>query len=326
MKDIAAEAGVSKGLVSLILSGMPGPSADSAARVLAIADRLGYRADRAASLLARRRSRLLGVTMTPSSPFHGQLVEQIQRMADQHGYEVALGAVSPSHGERRAIEGLLDLRCEALLLLGSDLSRTALRALTASVPTVSVGRPVTLAGVDVVRADDRLGIGLAVGHLVGLGHRSIAHIDGGATSVARERRAGYTAAMSRHGLPAVVVPGGPTEGDGYAALHRLRAEYPQTTAVVGYNDRSAVGAMEYMDYFRLGVPDLLSVTGFDNSTLAERSRIDLTTVSQEATEQAELAVEAVVQRLDGGRTARTEHVLAPTLIVRSTTGPPGIKG
>jgi len=77
--------------------------------VLAIADRLGYRTNRTASPLARRRSRMLGVTVTPSNPFHAELVEEIQRVADLRGYEVGLGAVTPSHDERQVIDHLVSL-------------------------------------------------------------------------------------------------------------------------------------------------------------------------------------------------------------------------
>src|SRR5689334_16439853 len=116
--DVAAEAGVSKGLVSMVLSGSAGPSAATTERVLAIADRIGYRANRSASLLARRRTRLLGVTLVPSNVYHGELVEEIQAAAGEAGYEMALGAIGGHHDEGRSIETLVDFRCEALLLLG----------------------------------------------------------------------------------------------------------------------------------------------------------------------------------------------------------------
>src|SRR3954468_24059407 len=88
LEDVAARVGVSTASVSLVLRGAPGPSAETRRRVLAAASELGYRADRAASLLARRRSRLLGVTMDVRNPFHAELVEEIQVEADRIGYDV----------------------------------------------------------------------------------------------------------------------------------------------------------------------------------------------------------------------------------------------
>jgi len=321
IRDISAEAGVSKGLVSLILNGHPGPSAATTTRVLAIADRLGYRINRTASLLARRRSRMLGVTMTPSNPFHAELVEEIQRVADLNGYEVGLGAVTPSHDERQAIETLLDFRCEALFLLGSVLSPQELAEVTAGMPVVVMGRPVDLPGFDVVRTADRDGLRLVVDHLVGLGHRRIAHADGGAGSVAGERRIAYVEAMERHGLTPLILPGGETER---AGIHAAAALAPSAgvTAIVAYNDRCAIGVLDHLDRAGIDVPRRMSVTGYDNSFLAQLHRLNLTTVSQEPREQARLAVEAAIERLDGDRTETRVIVLEPHLVERGSTATP----
>ncbi len=309
---------VSKGLVSLILNGNPGPSAETTARVLEIADRLGYRTNRTASLLARRRSRMLGVTVTPSNPFHAELVEEIQRVADQGGYDLGLGAVTPSHDERQAIETLLDFRCEALFLLGSVLPAKELAELTAGVPVVSVGRPIDLPGFDVVRTADQEGLGLLVDHLVDLGHRRIAHIDGGDGFVSVDRRRAYTLAMGRHGLPPTVLHGGETERDGIRAAETLDLS-GGVTAVVAYNDRCAVGVLDHLDRAHINVPERVSVTGYDNSTLAQLHRINLTTVSQAPKEQARLAVAAAIERLEGDRTQDQDIVLEPHLVVRRST-------
>ena len=321
IRDICAEAGVSKGLVSMILSGTPGPSAETTARVLAIADRLGYRTNRTASLLARRRSRMLGVTMTASNPFHAELIEEIQRVADLHGYEVGLGAVTPSHGERQVIETLLDFRCEALLLLGSQLTAEDLAELTTGIPVISIGRPIELPGFDVVRTADREGFRLVVDHLVGLGHRRIAHADGGGGFVSAERRRAYTEAMEHHGLAPLILPGGETESAGIQAAAALDPA-AGVTAVVAYNDRCAIGVLDNLDRAGISVPGTMSVTGYDNSLLAQLHRVNLTTVSQEPREQARLAVEATIERLDGGRTQAQEIVLEPHLVVRGSSAAP----
>jgi DNA-binding LacI/PurR family transcriptional regulator len=318
IRDICAEAGVSKGLVSMILNGTPGPSAETTARVLAIADRLGYRANRTATLLARRRSRMLGVTMTPGNPFHADLIEEIQRVADLHGYEVGLGGVTPSHGERKVIETLLDFRCEAIFLLGATLPAADLAALIGALPVVSVGRPLDLPGFDVVRTADDRGLRLVVDHLVGLGHRRIAHADGGAGAVAVERRKAYTEAMTAHGLAPLILPGGETEPDGIRAARSLDPA-AGVTAIVAYNDRCAIGVLDHLDRTGVDVPAQMSVTGYDNSFLAQLHRLNLTTVSQEPREQARLAVEATVERLDGDRTQAREIVLEPALVIRAST-------
>ena len=102
LDDVAAAAGVSTATVSLVLRGVAGPSAATRERVLATAARLGYRPDRAASLLASRRSRLVGVVMDIANPFHAQLVEDVQEAADRRGYDLVLSAVTRGRDERRA--------------------------------------------------------------------------------------------------------------------------------------------------------------------------------------------------------------------------------
>lgn len=321
IRDICAEAGVSKGLVSMILNGTPGPSAETTARVLAIADRLGYRANRSATLLARRRTRMLGVAVIPSNPFHAELVEEIQRVADLRGYEVGLGAVTASHDERQVIETLLDFRCEAILLLGSRLPADELAALTAGTPVVSIGRPIELSGFDVIRTADSNGLRLIVDHLVDLGHRRIAHADGGDGYVSAERRRAYADAMRHHGLTPLILPGGETEPAGIDAARALDPA-AGVTAIVAYNDRCAIGVLDHFDRTGVAVPERMSVAGYDNSFLAQLHRLNLTTVSQEPREQARLAVEAAVERLDGGRSVAKEIVLEPHLVIRGSTAEP----
>ena len=85
LADVAARAGVSAGLVSLVLREQPGPSDQTRTRVLAAAHELGYRADRTASLLARRRSQHLGVLMDVRNTFHAEMVADIDAEADPAG-------------------------------------------------------------------------------------------------------------------------------------------------------------------------------------------------------------------------------------------------
>jgi DNA-binding LacI/PurR family transcriptional regulator len=322
LEDVAAEVGVSPASVSLVLRGVAGPSAETRERVLEAAARLGYRADRSASLLARRRTHLLGVPVILRDAFRAELAEEVQLAADAAGYAVALSAVTPVHDEARVVEALLDLRCEALLLLSPTLSPAALAELGARTPVVVLGRRLRPDGFDVVRVADDVGVAAAVHHLAGLGHRRIVHVDGGSEPMTADRRAGFLAAAD--GLEARVVPGGYDEAAGAAAARALLADLP--TAVVTANDRSAIGLLDVFVRAGVRVPEDVSVVGFDDSALARLAHIDLTTVSQEATGQAARAVAAALERLDAGRMEASESVLAPRLVVRGTTAPPPITG
>lgn len=314
LEDVAAAVGVSTASVSLVLRGEPGPSLQTREKVLEAADRLGYRADRAASLLARHRTRVLGVPVLLRDPFRTELAEDVHRAAAAVGYTVALGAIVDD--EARAVETLLDLRCEAVLLLSPTSADEVLRGIGARVPLVVIGRAVAPDGFDVVRVADTLGVGAAVEHLRGLGHRRIVHVDGGDAPMAAERRAGFLAAA---GPDAWVVPGGSDENAGAAAARGLLADLP--TAVVAANDRAAIGLLDVFVRAGVGVPHDVSVVGYDDSAMAGLAHIDLTTVSQEAQEQAARAVATALERLDGGRTEPTSTVLTPRLVVRGSTGP-----
>jgi DNA-binding LacI/PurR family transcriptional regulator len=323
LEDVAADVGVSTASVSLVLRGAAGPSAATRERVLEAAARLGYRPDRAASLLARRRSRLIGVMMDVRSTYHGELVEAVHEAAEQHGYDLVLSTTTRTRDEHRAVETLLDSRCEALVLLGAEADAAWLTALDRQLPVVVVGRPVPSAGVDVVRAADDEGVGSAVGHLVELGHRDIAYVDGGAGVIAVGRRAGYEQAMSRHGLAdqVRVLPGGHTEEDGVVAAGLITGWRAQPTAVVAFNDRVAVGLLDAFRRAGLTVPADVSLVGYDDSPLARLAHIGLTTVSQDAAGLTHHAVAALVERLDRGRTGHREVVVPPHLVVRTSTGP-----
>jgi DNA-binding LacI/PurR family transcriptional regulator len=322
LDDVAARAGLSTATVSLVLRGAAGPSAETRRRVLEVAAELGYRADRTASLLARRRRHLLGVMLDVRNPFHAELVEEIQAEAERIGYEVVLATLTRTHDEHRAVESLLDFRCEALLLLGPDLADDALGKLAARTPVVVIGRRARDTGVDVVRTADHTGVAQALTHLIGLGHRRIAFVDGGRGVVAAARRRGYRDAMRRAGRDPLVVPGDHTEEGGILAGRLLAALPDRPSAVVASNDRLAVGLLDAFLREGVAVPGEVSVVGYDDSTLARLAHIDLTTVNQDAPAQARHAVAAAVSRLDQGRTEPVEVVLRPHLVVRGSTAPP----
>ena len=316
LDDVASRAGVSTASVSLVLRGRPGPSDSTREAVLQAAADLGYRVDRTASLLARRRTQLLGVTMDVSSPFHAELLEDLQAAADERGYDLVVSPLTRTRDERRAVEMLLDFRCEALLLLGPTSSDAALAELARDHHVVALGRRIQVPGIDVIRAADDVGVGLAVDHLAGLGHAAVAFVDGPRGAIASLRRQGFRAATRRLGLTAHVVGGGATEEAGQAAVDDL----PDATGLVCFNDRAALGVLAGLRSHGRDVPGEVSVVGYDDSPVARLATIDLTSVSQATAPMAVAAVQAATQRLDEGRVEAVDIVLEPHLEVRGTTG------
>ena len=324
LADVAARAGVSVPLVSIVMRDAPGASPANRERVRRAAEELGYRPDSRARMLRRIRSRLIGVVFGVQHAFHGDLVSGLYEAADAAGYELALSAVTPARDERRAATSLLHDRCEALILLGPQLPTSYLGDLAATMPVVVVARAVRHHAVDVVRTDDAAGLGEAVDHLVNLGHRRIAHIDGGRAPGAAERRRGYRAALQRHGLAdtAQILPGGLTEDDGATAAEALLDRTIRPTAVTVFNDRCATGVLDVLRREGLNVPNDLSVTGYDDSRLARLSQIALTTVGQDTQTITTAAITRAINRLDHATINGRELVIPPSLIVRKTTAPP----
>jgi DNA-binding LacI/PurR family transcriptional regulator len=124
--------------------------------------------------------------------------------------------------------------------------------------------------------------------------------------------------LDRHGLEPLVLPGGHSERDGMRAAQALDLS-SGITAVMAFNDRCAVGVLDVLDKARVRVPKQMSVTGFDDSLVAQLRRMNLTTISQAPVEQARLAVAAAIERLDGPRTERVEQILRPHLVIRGST-------
>ena len=322
LEHVAARAGVSRALVSIVMRDAPGASEATRARVRAAADELGYRPDGRARLLAGRRTRLLGVALTLNNPFHADVAEGVYAAAEAHGYQVVLGAMTAARGADTAVEALLAYRCEALILLGAPMRGAELGELARNQPVVVVGQASRTATVDTVRAADGPGLGLAVEHLAELGHRSIVHVDGGRAPASAARRTGYRAAMARLGLRAEtrVLPGGEREEDGADAA-RVLIDGGLPDAVITYNDRSAVGLLDVFARRGVDVPGEVSVVGYDDTRIARLPYLRLTTVSQDTGRLAALAVQRAVDRVEGTDVDGRDVVLAPHLVVRGTTAP-----
>lgn len=322
--DVADRAGVSRALVSIVMRGAAGAGAETRARVLAAAEEIGYRPDARARLLASGQSRLLGVVFGMAGRFHLELLDGLYVAADAAGYELILSALTPSRDERRAVETLLDFRCDAVILIGPAVG--AGPVLAGRLPVTVIGWPVPDPAVDVVRTSDDQGMRQAVDHLVELGHRQILHVDGGPGPVSVSRRRAFRSAARRHGLHrhVRVVRGGISQEDGVAAARRLLAgdaPHPFPTAVMGYNDDVAAGLLETFDRAGLRVPADVSVVGWDDSSLSRLPHLDLTTVRQDAAEMTRLAVARSVARLAAEPIADRDLVLPPQLVVRGSTGP-----
>ena len=318
LEDVARRAEVSRALVSIVMRDAKGASAATRERVQRAARELGYRPDVRARSLASQQSGLIGVVFGVAGAFHLDLIEGLYEAAELTGHELVLSALTSRRDEQRALRSLHDFRFDALVMLGPP---TPAPLMAGEVPLVVVGWHVDHPAVDVVRTSDDAGMRFAVEHLVGLGHRDIAHIDGGAHLIADARRAGYERTMTEMGLAAHirVVPGGQSQLDGLRAASALLSAPTLPSAVIAYNDDVAVAVMNALSLHGVAVPDNLSVVGWDDSEVARLSHVTLTSVAQDPHALAALAVERVLARSGTQDVADREAVLEPELRVRAST-------
>jgi DNA-binding LacI/PurR family transcriptional regulator len=325
MEDVARLAGVSRALVSLVMRDSPKVSAHARSEVLAAAEQLGYRPNLLARNLASRRTMTIGVLLNDlHNPFFAEVADGILAAADRAGYRVLFntGRCRPA-AEARALESFLEQRVDGIILVSPRLPVSRVEAVASDVAVVAVCRTLRSRRVDTVYNDEEEGAGLAVDHLVSLGHERIVHVDGGRGAGSAPRRAAYLRAMRSHGLGAhaCVVGGDFTELSGVRAVSALlgRAQIP--TALFVANDLSAAGAVDRIEEEGLRVPDDVSVVGYDNTMLSAMRHLSLTTVHQPRDEMGRLAVATLLERMSGARAEAVSRAVSPSLVVRRTTAP-----
>jgi DNA-binding LacI/PurR family transcriptional regulator len=326
MEDVAARAGVSRALVSLVIRGSSKVSEKRRRRVLAAAAELGYRPNAMARGLASKQTRTIGVFLDElHNPFYAEIMDGVEEGAADLGYRVLIGTAGRRDGAARAtIDAFLELRADGLVLVGPRLPSAEIAAAAKSTPVVVVARSMRSPLVDSIANDEHAGARLAVRHLAELGHRSIAHVDGGAGAGARARRDGYSRAMAELGLAREtrVVPGDYTDVAGVRAAERLLEAARLPTAVFAANDFVAAGLIDRLEETGLRVPDDLSVVGYDNTYLAALHHMSLTTIDQPRPQMGRRAMELLVERIEQARVRPVHQRVKPALVVRGSTARP----
>lgn len=322
MDDVARRAGVSRALVSLALSGSDRVSDASRSAVLLAADELGYRPNLIARNLASKQTRTVGLIVNDlHNPYFPGIVDGIKRALGRRGYRLLLNSAFLDDGdELAALDTFIDFRVDGIILVGSRARQIQIEAAARSIPMVVASRPLRTDLLDTMNNDDRLGATLAVEHLVRLGHRHIWHIDGADGAGAEERRIGYATAMERHGLQPRIEPGAYTEAAGAAATDLIFGRGDRCTAIFAANDLAALGALDAVAARGMHVPRDVALVGYDNTFVAALRHVGLTSIDQNRERLGELAVDALLERIEDGRTEARHVVITPMLVTRATCG------
>jgi DNA-binding LacI/PurR family transcriptional regulator len=327
MQDVARLAGVSHQTVSRVLNHHPSVRPETRERVQAAIGTLGYRRNSAARALARNRSGTIGLlaaSTSRSGPVSTLVaVEEASRAAGMYVNITSLRVYDPA-SVRAALDHFLDQGVEGIIAIAPV--QAAVDAATAGahdLPTVIIAPPDEAGRAALhVAVDQRAGARLAVRHLVGLGHRGIAHLGGPpAWRDAAERATGWREELAVAGLPAApLLPGDWTAASGYAAAQGWSGD--GVTAVFAANDLMALGLVRGLSEQGLRVPADVSVVGFDDIEVTGYSLPPLTTVRQDFGDLGRAAVRVLLARL-AGQQPSAPTLIEPELVVRASTAPPG---
>jgi LacI family transcriptional regulator len=330
IRDVAAEAGVSTATVSRVLNNGVGFSAETRDRVLRAAERRGYRVAPTRRATGSRPGVVAVCCPYQLTDYFGLVLSGTAYSLQQRGKLVLLSTT----GEGKTAASLYELlggdRTEGAILIGPRSPTAALVDLRAMGYHFVVVEPLVPLPRDVaaISTAHMAGAKAATEHLIMLGHTRIATIGGPCHwKASRERLSGYRAALASIGtIPSdelVCSVEDPGVHEGLVATSSLLDLAEPPTAIVAFNDKTAIGAMEAAVARGQRVPEDLSVVGFDDLLeICEAVVPRLTTVRQRMEDMGRIAVE-VLMRLLAGRDIDTLHVeLATELVIGQSTGPP----
>ena len=324
IRDVAREAKVSTATVSHVLNKTGQVSQKTRRQVLSVVRRLGYFPNAHARNLAWRSSRTLGMIVSDiENPFFPEIIKSFEARARQLGYEVILSDTNydPSL-MRRATERMLEHHVRGVAVMTSEANLPLIDEIARrriAVTFLDLG-PVQKY-VSNIRIDYFSGIQQVVEHLFQLGHRRMTFAGerpGLKSNIAR--REAFVECMKALSLD----PGPMLKGDlrfegGRAAALTILKLKPRPTAVVAVNDLTAVGLIKGFTQAGLRVPKDISVTGFDNTHLAEYITPSITTVDIHRDWLGRMAADALHELSTAGEPQGREYSIPAELIVKAST-------
>ena len=340
LRDVARACGFAVSTVSIVLSEAPlsqNVAVATRKHIRLTAQRLGYYPDAYARSLRRQKSQTVGILAYDlSDPFCLPAVRGMQEGLQQASY---LPLLIDAQAQRELFDGylqmILERRVEGVIVIASWVfEETNLLADVEKnhVPVVIVGRDLTARGITSVLVDNEAGGALAMRHLLQLGHRKIAVIRGPEELFDSELRwAGIQRAAAEGGvsldpglvvqLPSLVDPTSGFEG-GQQLSQQMLASGCKFTAVLAFDDLTALGVVRGLNIAGLRVPEDCSVLGFDDVMPAAVATPGLTTIRQPLKEMGLEAAKWMLESLERKvRQAPLLHTATPELIVRMSTSP-----
>ena len=330
IREIAELAGVSIATVSRVVNGREDVSPETRELVQRVVRERGYTANRNARGLSAGKTGLIGATvpMLHHAYFSYILAGAAEGLYEQDMRLVLSPTMHEHHREVSLLERLMHGTTDGAVIILPEESSDELELLLNHGYRFVVIDPLLPLNerIPAVSAAHAAGADQAMKHLLSLGHTRIAAITGPRGWKATEdRRRGYYAALAAAGImpdPELEVESNFEIGGGAVAAEQLLALPEPPTAIFCFNDNMAVGAMRTARARGVGIPEDLSIVGFDDLEEAEIVTPALTTIRQPLAEMGRIAVSLLMRLLDNQRLEALHVELGTRLVVRDSTAPP----
>lgn len=327
IQDVAKLAGVAPITVSRVLNHSGYASEETRARVEDAVATLGYVPNTLARGLRSKRTHTLALVMTDiTNPFFTMIARGVEDTASNLDYTVIYCNTDESEREEeKYINILVQKQVDGVLLVPACGNSKSIQFLQSNdIPFVLIDRTLPNIEVDLVRGDSEQGAYDLTRHLFEIGHRNIVTITGPQEiSTAQDRASGYRRAMKEAGLEEFiqVYYGSFTQTSGYKLAQQAFSMQPRPTAILGGNNFISIGILKALRDAGFGVPEDVSVVGFDD--LPESLIIDpfLTVATQPAYEMGRQATDLLLKRISGQMEKTVQEIVLPTeIIVRRSSG------
>jgi LacI family transcriptional regulator len=332
IRDVARLAEVHPGTVSRALNEQTRAlvNPETAERVIRAAEELGYQPNPIARGLKTNRSFTVGVLIPDlTNPLFPPIMRGLEDRLGEAGYTLlTVNTDNDPERERIQMAALRARQVDGLIAATARLDVELLAQVAADgIPVVLVNRSLEDGSLPAVTVNDRQGIGLAVEHVVSLGHERIGHVAGPQNvSTGHQRRLGFVEAMRAAKLEVpeawISVSSAFTESEGARTCEELIEHEPRLTAIVAANDRLAIGCYDVLEARALRCPEDVSIVGFNDMPFIDRLRPPLTTVRVPQREIGTVAADLLLERLADSDQDSREILLEPALIIRGSTAPP----
>ncbi|KYQ99241.1 transcriptional regulator [Serratia plymuthica] len=333
--EVAKKAGVSKATVSRVLSGSGYVSPEKRELVDKAIAETGYRPNLLARNLATKTTQTIGLVVTNtlySGNYFSELMSQSARIMEENGRQLILAdGKHTAEEEKAAIQFLLDLRCDGVIIYPRFLSIAQMDEIISQhqQPILVINRRLRLNDSYCIFSDQHATSAAAVAHLIQLGHRDIAFITGSLDSpTGLERLSGYKSALAEQGIAvnnALIVEGKWNAQSGMAAVDALLAGGHAFSAIVASNDEMAIGAMKRLAECQIPVPSAVSVIGFDDIPLAPYTIPSLSSMKMPVTEMIKETINRLVSMLDGGELSKRPTFPASLILRDSVAAGPHLQ-